>query len=90
MPKEAGGRIRNSRGITLMNPIYKLYAIIVQKKLKEKMIIPDCQEGFRKGRSTMDNLYILNYIIQSKIAEEKGRICTFLAVIWRDGVCDRS
>lgn len=56
---------KNYRGITLMATAYKIYTEIIRKRLvveiEEKKILPDGQAGFRKGRSTIDNIYILNH-----------------------------
>lgn len=64
---------RNYRGITLMSTAYKLYTEVIRRRLvseiEEKGILPDGQAGFRKGRATMDNIYILNHLIQ----RTKGR-----------------
>ena len=63
-PNEA----KNYRGITLMSTAYKLYTEVIRKRLveevEEKGILPEGQAGFRKGRSTLDNIYVLNHIIQ--------------------------
>jgi len=34
-------------------------------------MLPESQAGFRKERFTMDNIYVLNYIIQRE--KEKGK-----------------
>lgn len=68
--KEDKNKVENYRGITLLCTIYKLYASILAERLgkevEDKNILPETQAGFRKGRSTMDNIYILNH-------EFKGR-----------------
>ena len=35
------------------------------------MILPDTQNGFRKMRSTVDNIYILNHIVNVKLTAGK-------------------
>jgi hypothetical protein len=64
----------NYRGITLLNTAYKVYAMIVEERLMKEMnergALPDGQAGFRKGRGTMDNVYILNHIIGNEIKKE--------------------
>lgn len=35
-------------------------------------LLPESQAGFRKGRSTIDNIFVLNYIIQRE-KESEGR-----------------
>ena len=65
----------NYRGIAIGNAIYKLYANIVNSRLENfiesQNILPDTQNGFRKLRSTTDNIYILNHIINSKLHNGK-------------------
>lgn len=58
IPKGENGReVKNNRGI-LLNTLYKMYEKLhrLQGKLK------DIQAGFRRGRSTTVNLYLLNYV----------------------------
>ena len=58
----------NYRGISLLSSGYKLYTELIlgrlQKEVDEKNLLPEGQAGFRKGRSTTDNIYILNHIVQ--------------------------
>lgn len=69
-------RAGNYRGISLLCTAYKIYAKILRKRLEEYMekkgLIPDSQAGFRKGRSTIDNIFILNHIIQRE--KEFGKV----------------
>lgn len=55
---------------------YKIYAEILRNRLEreveEKKLLPESQAGFRKGHSTMDNIYVLNHIVQRKKGKEKG------------------
>ena len=63
-----------------MNTAYKIYAGILNDRL-EKAIndkLSETQFGFRKGRGTVDCLYILNYIINREIKKEEWKIfCIF-------------
>lgn len=47
---------------------YKIYAEILkeslEKEVEKKEILPESQAGFRKGRSTIDNIFILNHLVQ--------------------------
>ena len=67
--------VGNYRGISLLCTAYKWYAKILRIKLKEevekKNIIPETQTGFRKGRSTMDNIFVLNHLIQKSKRRER-------------------
>lgn len=46
--------------------------------MERKNLIPENQEGFRRDRDTIDNIFILNHLILLK-KEKKGkkRICDF-------------
>lgn len=50
----------NYRGIAIGNAIYKLLAMIVNRRLQEHVeeeeILPDTQNGFRQERSTVDTI----------------------------------
>jgi hypothetical protein len=71
----------NYRGITLLNTAYKVYAMIVEERLMKEMnergVLPDGQAGFRKGRGTMDNVYILNQIVGNEIKKRGSKIYAF-------------
>ncbi|XP_063913200.1 uncharacterized protein LOC135129861 [Zophobas morio] len=70
--------VENHRGITLLNMAYKTYAMILDERLRKEMeargMFPDGQAGSRKGRSTMDNVYILRHLVGREIRKEGGRI----------------
>lgn len=55
--------------------IYKVYAEIlrgrIEEVMEEEVLLPNSQAGFRKGRSTIDNIFILNHIIQRE--KDTGR-----------------
>lgn len=57
---------------------YKIYADILRAKLEEeverKNVISHSQSGFRKGRGTMDNIFILNHIIQRDKEKEDSKV----------------
>ena len=72
----------NYRGIALVNSIYKLYSNILAERLtafvEERNILPDCQNGFRKRRSAIDNIYILNTCIQTTLAQSENVYAFFV------------
>jgi len=41
------------------------------EEVEEKKALPESQMGFRKGRMTMDNIYILNHIVQREKMKRK-------------------
>lgn len=59
IPKKGNSSfIENYRGIALQSPLLKILDIFITDKLEDHMshIIPACQHGFRKKRSTFSNL----------------------------------
>jgi hypothetical protein len=54
-------------------------------------VIPDSQAGFRKGRSTVDNVYILDHLTKNELKKKGGRIihCLEPGVCGRLGNCGR-
>lgn len=66
------------KGVTLMPLLYKIYIAVLAERLREgtvmKEIIPDNQAGFRKGMGTLDNIYMLNYLINRQLDKKGGRL----------------
>lgn len=76
--------VGNYRGISLLCIAYKIYAEILRGRLEreteEKRLLPETQCGFRKGLSTMNNIFVLNHVVQREVADKKGRrVSTLLA-----------
>jgi hypothetical protein len=71
-------RAENYRGITLLNTGYKLYSSVLSERMKreieEKGVLPDSQAGFRKGRGTVDNVYILDHLARNELRKKGGRM----------------
>lgn len=56
--------------------MYKIYTMVLEERLREEvegrgMISPN-QTGFRKELGTIDNIYVLNYLINRQM-EKRGR-----------------
>lgn len=72
--REDQEKIGNYRDISLLCSVYKIYAEILRNRLEEELgkknLVPESQDsrkaGFRKEKSTMDNIFILNHIAQRK------------------------
>lgn len=85
IPKSTTGDPRepsNYRGITLASSVYKLYCHILNARLmhwaESNDILEDEQNGFRRGRSTVDHLSTLSSIVETR--KLKGQ-STFVAFI---------
>ena len=72
----------NYRGITLAPVIYKIYSSILNSRLslwEEDNAIPhDTQKGFRKGRSTLDQITSLASIIETRQLKKKATFAVFV------------
>lgn len=66
----------NYRGIACINTVIKLFNMIMLNRLnswvESNNILPEIQAGFRKNRSCMDNIFVLNSTIQTHL-RRKGR-----------------
>jgi hypothetical protein len=56
----------------------------MKREIEEKGMLPDSQAGFRKGRGTMDNVYILDHLTRNELRKKGGRVCA-LFVDFRGG-----
>lgn len=58
-----------------MPTLYKVYVVVLVERLREEVegkgIVPPNQTGFRRKMGTMDNGYVLNYLIRRQL-EGKG------------------
>lgn len=72
-------KVTNYRGISLLCMAYKVYADILRSRLEKEVVakelMPESQAGFRKGRTTMDNIFVLTHLVQRDSKREtEGRI----------------
>lgn len=76
--KREGEGVGDYRGVTLMPTLYKVYVAIITERLREevekKKIVPHDQTGFRKGMGTMDNIYVINYLINKRLGIREGKL----------------
>jgi len=74
--------LSNYRGICLQNIIYKIFANLILLRLQswvdENNFINESQAGFRKGYSTIDNIYILNSLIDYSVTMNKPLYAFFI------------
>lgn len=71
-------KVEEYRGVTLMPAIYNVYVSVLAERLRgemeEKRVLSENQMGFRKGMGTMDNIYIINYLINRQLSRKKDRL----------------
>ena len=79
IPKGDSSDARNPlsyRGINLLSCCCKLYRNIINNRmtryLENQNLLHDCQNDFRKGRSTEDHLFVLNSELR-KMVGQKGK-----------------
>lgn len=67
-------KMENYRDISLLNTAYKIYGEIIRNRkeriVEEKKVLPESQAGFRKERSTIDNIFVLNHLVQRERLEK--------------------
>ncbi|KAL6417577.1 hypothetical protein ACFW04_012648 [Cataglyphis niger] len=75
LKKEEGERVKEYRGVSLTSTLYKVYASVLagrlSEKVEEKGLVPQNQTGFRKELGTMDNIFILNYLMNRQLSKKK-------------------
>jgi len=75
----------NYRGISLLYTAYKVYAELIRQRLEEQVErikgLPETQAGLRKGKSTMDNIFILCHLAQrdGRTEVKEKRLYAFFA-----------
>ena len=73
---------QNYRGIAISNIGAKIWSQILCNRLteevEEKGLLPETQSGFRKGRSTIDNIYILNAFAQDRLENGGNMFALFI------------
>lgn len=74
-------KVEEYRGVTLMTTFYKIYMMVlaerVRKECEGKGMIPQNQTGFRKEMGTLDNIYILNYLVNKQLERGKKAMALF-------------
>lgn len=72
----------NYRGITLLSVLGKLFTRVLNNRLvtwaEEFRIYIEAQGGFRPGRGTVDNIYVLDCIVNSFLSEGKSLYSAFI------------
>jgi len=80
--KGEGRKVDEYRGVTIMTTLYKIYAAILEERLREeveaKRMVPQNQVGFRKGMGVMDSIYVVNYLINRQLGKGKGLTMMFV------------
>uniref|UniRef100_A0A0K8TJ15 Reverse transcriptase domain-containing protein n=1 Tax=Lygus hesperus TaxID=30085 RepID=A0A0K8TJ15_LYGHE len=69
---------KNYRGISLLNTILKIFNQIllnrIQRYVDEEALLPESQNGFRRGRSCTDNVFVLSSAISINTRLEGSKL----------------
>lgn len=70
--------VTNYRGVTILNTGYRMYATLlnnrIMKRLEENGGLEETQTGFRKGRGTMDNIFMLKHLVGKRLTKKRGKV----------------
>jgi hypothetical protein len=70
------------RGLSLSCTMYKIYCTILNNRLSKwaesNNILSDEQNGFRKGRSTIDHVSSLTNIVETRKKQKLSTFCAFI------------
>ena len=99
VPLPKGGdasQLGNTRGISLMSHVCKLYGSILNQRLVEYMegqrkLVPE-QGGFRPGKGCSDHIFVLHEVLARRRLENKATYLMFVDMskaydrVWRAGL----
>ena len=76
------GNPANYRGISFLNVVSKIFTCIIYTRLEKwverNSLLSECQAGFRKGYSTIDNIFCLTSVAKSYLARGKKLYALFV------------
>lgn len=76
--KGNGVTVEDYRGVTLMSTLYKAYMGVLAERVREevkgKKILPGNQTGFRKRLGTIDNIYVISYLVNKQLMKRGGSL----------------
>lgn len=65
-----------------MPTLYKIYTTVLTERLREEVegkgMLSTNQVGFRKGKRTMDNIFLLNYLINRQLEKKGGKYSSWI------------
>ena len=69
---------KNYRGISLLSCVGKVFTKLLNKRLsdwaEQNDVMFDSQAGFRKGKSTVDHIFVLQGLISKYLSKKGGRL----------------
>eukprot|EP00033_Pygsuia_biforma_P000669 GCRY01000787.1.p1 GENE.GCRY01000787.1~~GCRY01000787.1.p1 ORF type:complete len:657 (-),score=74.41 GCRY01000787.1:34-2004(-) len=82
----------NCRGIAVMSVVAKLFNRLLRRRVCGKVKISEEQAAFQAGRSTEDHLFVLQTVVEKRLAEKKKTWLCFVDLkkaydrVWRNGL----
>ena len=71
----------NYRGISLLNALTKVFTSLLANRIADWADaldrLPESQAGFRRGRSCLDNLFVLSSVIGNRLRLKGGKLYSF-------------
>lgn len=71
------GEREDYKRVMLTQTAFTVYASVLAEKLREevegKEMLPLNQTGFRKGMGAIDQIYVLNFRLNKRVVEKKGK-----------------
>ena len=81
-PKGSASKLDDHRGIAVGSALAKLYSIILLRRLnkwaEENGMRAKGQAGFRNGRGTIDNAFVLNHLVEKYRIQKKPLYAAFI------------
>ncbi|KAL6420056.1 hypothetical protein ACFW04_011913 [Cataglyphis niger] len=75
-------KVKTKKSEGLMEVALKVYASVLTNRLsnevEKKGLVLQNQTGFRKGLGTMDNIFILNYLMNRQLGKKKDKLAFFI------------
>uniref|UniRef100_A0A3B3H959 ribonuclease H n=1 Tax=Oryzias latipes TaxID=8090 RepID=A0A3B3H959_ORYLA len=72
----------NYRGISLLSTVYKVFSSILNNRLSEYLetneVLVEEQNGFRRNRACIDNIYVLSSVVRARLQESKSTFVCFV------------
>ena len=80
--KGCRNNLANYRGLSLLSNLGKVLTGILNTRIvrwvEEKFILSETQAGFRKGRSTVDHIFVLKTLVDKFLTHRKDRFYCLL------------
>lgn len=94
--KNARTNLDNYRGLSMTSNISKVFARVLGERLttvvEDRNMLGEMQGGFRKGRNTIDNVFILTTMIERAQRQRRSLYLAFVDLrkaydsVWREGL----